>query len=158
MDQNYQPQQPSQPATPVQPAQPQQPAAPVQPVQQYQSAAPVQPQQPAQPYQPQQPVGGYQNYQQGYYQQSNVSTMPGAAYPMTERDRTLRMVAFIFVIVSCVINAFLVVPLLWLVPMAWWSWCIYKGKKPNTVLFGVLCLIFCSLVSGILLLVSTKDK
>ncbi len=147
MDQQSQPQQPVQPAPAPQPAQPvqfQQPAVQGQPYQQ-----PAQPYQGAQPYQPAQP-----------YQQPYAAPLPpsGVYYPVSDRDRTLRMVAFIFIIVSCVINAFLIVPLFWLVPMAWWSWGIYKGKKANTVLFGVLTLIFGSLVSGILLLVSTKDK
>ena len=38
------------------------------------------------------------------------------------------------------------------------AWGIYKGTKDNTTAFGVCTLIFLSLVAGILLLVSKKDR
>ena len=46
----------------------------------------------------------------------------------------------------------------WMIPMSVISWGIYKGTKANTVAFGVCTLIFCSLVAGILLLCSNKDR
>lgn len=83
---------------------------------------------------------------------------PAALYPMTDTDRTLRLVAFIFVILSLVGSCWLIIPLAWMIPMAVISWGIYKGTKANTVAFGVCTLIFCSLVAGILLLCSNKDR
>lgn len=74
-----------------------------------------------------------------------------------ENDRTLRLVAFVFCILSLVSVGWLIVPLIWMIPMTVISWGIYKGTKPNTVAFGVCTLIFLSLVAGILLLVSRKD-
>ena len=44
-----------------------------------------------------------------------------------------------------------------MIPMTVRAWGIYKGTNPNTTAFGVCTLIFLSLVSGILLLVSKKD-
>lgn len=82
---------------------------------------------------------------------------PEQIYPMTSQDRTLRLIAFILNIVSCVSAAWLIIPLAWMVPMTVYSWSLYKGKRPNTTAFGVCTLIFVNLVSGILLLVSNKD-
>ena len=78
-------------------------------------------------------------------------------YPMTSQDRTLRLIAFILNVVSCVSVAYFIIPLAWMVPMTVYSWSLYKGKRPNTTAFGVCTLIFVNLVSGILLLVSHKD-
>ena len=79
-------------------------------------------------------------------------------YPMTSQDRTLRLIAFILNIVSCVCAAWAIIPLAWMVPMTIYSWSLYKGKRPNTTAFGVCTLIFVNLVSGILLLVSNRDQ
>ena len=81
-----------------------------------------------------------------------------ATYPMTETDRTLRLINFILCVVSCVGSCWLLVPLAWMIPMTVHSWGIYKGTKPNTVAFGVCTLIFVTLIGGILLLVSKKDN
>lgn len=77
---------------------------------------------------------------------------------MTEFDRTLRLIAFILNILSLVTAAILIIPLAWMIPMCVRSWGIYKGTKPNTTAFGVCTLIFLSLIGGILLLVSKKDR
>lgn len=104
------------------------------------------------------------NYQPGGY--GNPNPAPGyqappvpsqVYYPMTESDRTLRLVAFIFMIISTVSVGWAIIPLAWMVPMTVMAWGIYKGTRPNTTAFGVCSLIFVSLVAGILLLVSNKD-
>ncbi len=56
-----------------------------------------------------------------------------------------------------VMAPFLLIPLAWMIPMTVRTYKIYKGRKPNTVAFGVCMLIFVNLVSGILLLCSDKD-
>lgn len=76
---------------------------------------------------------------------------------MSSNDRTLRMVAFIFCIVSCVAIGWMIIPLAWLIPMTVHTYGIYKGTKNNTTAFAVCTLLFSNLVAGILLLVSTKD-
>lgn len=78
-------------------------------------------------------------------------------YGMSSQDSTLRLIAFIFCLISTVTAGWMLVPLAWMVPMTVITWGIYKGKKRNTVAFGVCTLIFVSLVGGILLLVSKKD-
>ena len=52
---------------------------------------------------------------------------------------------------------FFLIPLAWMIPMTIRVYKIYKGRKPNTVAFGICTLIFVNLVSGILLLCSEKD-
>lgn len=133
-----------------------------------------------QTYQAQQPAGQYQGYTQtadgqyapgyqqpygyqqpGYqqaYQQPVAPVQAAPLYPMTETDRNLRLVAFIFCILSLVGSCWLIIPLAWMIPMCVISWGIYKGTKANTVAFDVCTLIFCSLVGGILLLCSNKDR
>lgn len=120
----------------------------------YQAQAQQQPYQ--QPYQAtyEQPQPAYQQV----YAQPVAPAAPAALYPMTDTDRNLRLVAFIFCILSLVGLCWLIVPLAWMIPMSVISWGIYKGTKANTVAFGVCTLIFCSLVAGILLLCSNKDR
>ncbi|PJM73582.1 hypothetical protein CS006_03990 [Bifidobacterium primatium] len=77
---------------------------------------------------------------------------------MTDSDRTLRMVAFILNIISIAATFWLIIPMAWMIPMTIRSWGIYKGTKPNTMAFGICTLLFCSLIGGILLLVSTKNE
>lgn len=96
---------------------------------------------------------------------SNPSTpayyAPQPAYAQTQtastNDQTLRLVAFVFCIISTIASAILIVPLIWMIPMSVMCWGIYKGTRANTTAFGVCTLIFVSLVAGILLLVSKKD-
>ena len=109
-----------------------------------------------QPYQAtyEQPQPAYQQV----YAQPVAPAAPAALYPMTDTDRNLRLVAFIFCILSLVGSCWLIIPLAWMIPMSVISWGIYKGTKANTVAFGVCTLIFCSLVAGILLLCSNKDR
>ena len=120
----------------------------------YQGQAQQQPYQ--QPYQAtyEQPQPAYQQV----YAQPVAPAAPAALYPMTDTDRNLRLVAFIFCILSLVGSCWLIIPLAWMIPMSVISWGIYKGTKANTVAFGVCTLIFCSLVAGILLLCSNKDR
>tara|TARA_Y100001949_G_scaffold160581_1_gene152298 strand:+ start:371 stop:619 length:249 start_codon:yes stop_codon:yes gene_type:complete len=80
-----------------------------------------------------------------------------AEVAMKDSDKTLRLVAFILNLVSTISAGWLIIPLAWMIPMTVISWGIYKGEKRNTVAFGVCTLIFVNLISGILLLVSSKD-
>ncbi|MGI6032168.1 MAG: DUF2510 domain-containing protein [Coriobacteriales bacterium] len=100
-----------------------------------------------------QAYAGQQAY--AYGQRAAYTTYTSSA--MSSTDRTLRLVAFIFCVISCVGFAEFIIPLAWMIPMTVISWKIYKGTRANTTAFGVCTLIFVSLVSGILLLCSTKD-
>jgi hypothetical protein len=98
------------------------------------------------------------NQQQVYQQQVPVPPVAPVPYPMSQKDSTLRLINFIFCVITTVCSFWLILPLAWMIPMTVHSWGIYKGTKPNTVAFGVCTLIFVSRVGGILLLVSDKDK
>ena len=89
-----------------------------------------------------------------------VTTAATAAvtYPMSETDRTMRLIAFILNVISAVACCWLLIPLAWMIPMTVISWGIYKGTRPNSVAFGVCTLLFVNMVSGILLLCTNKDK
>lgn len=82
----------------------------------------------------------------------------GPLYYVSPQDSTLRLVAFILALLSTVTAGFAIIPLAWMIPMTVMTWGIYKGKRPNTVAFGVCSLIFLNVVGGILLLVSNKDE
>ncbi len=77
---------------------------------------------------------------------------------ISDNDNTIKLVAFIFSLVSTIGVGWLLIPLIWMIPMTVISWGIYKGTKKNTLAFGICMLIFTSLVAGILLLVAKKDE
>ncbi len=93
----------------------------------------------------------------GGYGQPSYYVQP-AYYPMDSSKKAMRMVAFVFNIIATVSFGFLIFPLAWMIPMTVMSWGIYKGTRRNTIAFGVCCLIFMGVVSGILLLVSGDDQ
>ena len=127
-----------------------------------------QPQQPygapqQQPYgAPQQPYGGQQQPYYGAPGQPYVPPQapgynPGPQQPQGN-DATLRLIAFVLNIICTVSVCWLIIPLAWMIPMTIHSYGIWKGTKANTTAFAVCDLIFVSMISGILLLVSTKDE
>lgn len=87
---------------------------------------------------------------------SGASPAPAPLYPATETDNTLRLIAFVFNVITTVACGILIIPLAWMIPMTVRSWGIYKGTKPNTVAYAVCDLLFINMLSGILLLCSTK--
>ncbi len=160
-----QPQQMPQPSDqPVQP-QPQQAPQPseqpVQPQAQYTPPTYAAPASASEPYAqqqaaPQPPYTQQQPYAGQPYTAPAYATA-GPVYTMSDSDSTLRLIAFIFNVLSTIVGAAFILPLAWMIPMTVHSWGIYKGTKANTVAFGVCTLLFLDFVSGILLLVSKKD-
>ena len=88
----------------------------------------------------------------------NIVEPVQVTYELSSEDTTLRLIAFIFAIVATVSAGVLILPLCWMIPMSVHCWKLYKGTAANSVAFGVCSLLFLSLVSGILLLISTKEK
>ena len=84
---------------------------------------------------------------------------PPVQAPVQENshDTTLRLIAYIFNLISTIGIGWTLIPLAWMIPMTITSWGIYKGKKQNTTTFAVCTLLFVNVVSGVLLLVSKKD-
>lgn len=163
-----QPAQPAQSASPQPVASTTQPASPqpvVQPAPQQAYAQPVEQSVSQSPYAqpvaqpaPQNPYAPAGSFQAPYGYAQSAAFVPQPPYAVSEQDRTLRLIAFIFSLISLVTLGWLIVPLAWMIPMCVVSWGIYKGTRPNTVAFGVCTLIFVSLVAGILLLISRKDR
>ena len=87
-----------------------------------------------------------------------VNYADGPLYYVSPQDATMRLVAFILALISTVTMGFAIIPLAWMIPMTVMTWQVYKGRRANTVGFGVCTLIFLNMVSGILLLVSTKEQ
>ena len=134
-------------------------AQPQQPQQQTCTQAQPQPQQAYSQPQPQPQAQQAQGTTTNIYIQANDRLYhPGALYPMTETDKTLRLIAFVWNAVVLACTCFAIIPLAWEIPMLVRSWGIYKGTKPNTTAFGVCNLIFFGFVSGLLLLCSNKDQ
>ena len=160
-----QPQQMPQPSDqPVQP-QPQQAPQPseqpVQPQAQYTPPTYAAPASASEPYAQQQeapqPPSTHQQHLGGQQYPAPEFATAGPVYTMSDSDSTLRLIAFIFNVLSTIVGAAFILPLAWMIPMTVHSWGIYKGTKANTVAFGVCTLLFLDFVSGILLLVSKKD-
>ena len=82
---------------------------------------------------------------------------PPTQQPMSDKDHTLRLIAFIFALINTIAAGIVIIPLAWMIPMTVHTYRVYKGMKANTIAFGVCSLIFLNLISGILLLCSKKD-
>lgn len=89
---------------------------------------------------------------------NSAGMMPGMVYEVSGTNRTLRMVAFILCLLRTIFVGWTLIPLAWHIPMTVHTWGIYKGRKANTVGYGVCTLLFCSLVAGILLLCARHDE
>lgn len=85
-------------------------------------------------------------------------TFYGQASYLTDTDRNLRLAAFVLNLLSTIGTGVLLIPLAWMVPMTVHSWRLYKGERPNTTAFAVCDLIFCSVIAGVLLLISQKEE
>lgn len=90
----------------------------------------------------------------------------GAAYPLSSKDASLFKVAFIFCIVSMIgivaamfqASMWCAVAFAWSIPITVHCHKIATGQAPNTTGFGVVTLLFVSLISGICLLCGTKTS
>lgn len=84
--------------------------------------------------------------------------VPGMVYEVSGGNKTLRCIAFVFSLIHTIALGWTLLPLAWHIPMCVHTWGIYKGRKANTVAFGVLSIFFNSLVAGILLLCARHDQ
>lgn len=75
----------------------------------------------------------------------------------TGANAALRLIAFIWNLLCTIGVCWLIIPLIWMIPLTVMTWGIYKGTRKNTVGFGIVNLLFMSLVSGILLLCAKKE-
>lgn len=97
-------------------------------------------------------------YQDPSAQPTYAQAQYGQTQAVNSTDQTLRLIAFILCILSAISVCWAIIPLAWMIPMTIHCWKLYKGEKVNTVAFGVCTLLFVNIISGILLLVSTKEE
>jgi len=74
-----------------------------------------------------------------------------------KRDSALMNVAFILAVISCVLCAFAIIPLAWMIPMTVSMNDKIKNNEEISVAFKVCTLIFVNTISGILLLVGDEN-
>lgn len=154
---------PSQPA-PQQASAPQQVAAPQQASAPQQAATPQQPapQPYTQPYtQPQsnpaqtQYQTQYQNQYQTQYQNQHPNQQYAQQAPAGERTGNATVI-LVFMIISCVVQGFFLIPLAWCIPMTIHANnCMKRGIKMD-VGFKVCVLLFQNMIAGIIMLCDEK--
>lgn len=102
--------------------------------------------------------GDYSKYSQASQNSQNDFESEQPVYELSKSDRILRGIAFGLNIASCLALGIFLIPLCWTIPMTIHSYSIFKGRKANTVAFGVCSVIFINVISGILLLISKHEK
>ena len=70
---------------------------------------------------------------------------------------TLKTIAKIFMILSCVVFGFYLIPLCWMVPMTVHYSNAIKEKKPVSLGFKICSLLFVNFIAGILMLCDTEN-
>ena len=93
---------------------------------------------------------------------------PNCGYKTTEEVRadvvygesnsnSLQEVAKVFMIVFTILSGWMIIPLCWMIPMTvHYCHCVRDGRKAGTG-FAVCTLLFCSLISGILILIDENN-
>ncbi|MCH5154620.1 MAG: zinc-ribbon domain-containing protein [Clostridiales bacterium] len=81
---------------------------------------------------------------------NTVVTPPPATNPINTVD--MKSIAKVFLVIGCVLNGFYLLSLCWTIPMTVHYFNSVKQNKPVGTGFKVCCLLFVSLVAGILML------
>ncbi|MCI6216389.1 MAG: hypothetical protein MR659_04855 [Mollicutes bacterium] len=71
----------------------------------------------------------------------------------TKESSTIKTIAFVFMIVATISSGWLLIPLIWCIPMTVRYYRYTKGEGTISTAFKVCTLLFVSLISGILMLV-----
>lgn len=71
-------------------------------------------------------------------------------------NRTLRIIAKVFMIIGCVAVSFTLIPMCWAIPMTVHYSRAVKNSKPVGIGFKICSLLFVSTVAGILMLCDTE--
>lgn len=74
------------------------------------------------------------------------------SYPAPAQESTMKLIAKIFMLISCILMGFYLIPLAWTIPMTVSYWHSVKEHRPVGVGFKVCSLLFVSLIAGILML------
>lgn len=70
----------------------------------------------------------------------------------------VKEIAFVFMILSCICWGFIIIPLFWMIPMTihYYNNCI-KLKRPTTMFFKVCTLLFCNIISGLIMIFGEQN-
>lgn len=68
------------------------------------------------------------------------------------KGSTLKTIAYVFMVIACVVYAWTLVPLIWLIPMTLKVNRARKENLPLSLAFKVCTLLFANFIAGILLL------
>lgn len=85
----------------------------------------------------------------GYQPEKNTKT--------SNEESSLKTVAKIFMILSCVVCAFAIIPLCWMIPMTVTYCNKINHHEPVSVGFKVCTLLFVNQIAGILMLCDTEN-
>lgn len=77
---------------------------------------------------------------------------PVTTAPTAKKDDTLQIVAKVFMIISCVVTGFYLIPLAWTIPMTIHYCNKIKNNEPVGTGFKICTLLFVNTVAGILML------
>ena len=101
----------------------------------------------------------------GYYQNSASQDIPSREAPPqnplntigTDRDETLKLVIKIFLIFGCISFGWLLVPLLWCIPLTTGVFNRFKTGEPVPMGTKICILLFVNVVAGVCLLCLDDD-
>ena len=88
----------------------------------------------------------------------SVEPQKTVAVATTDSDNTMETVVKVFLILACVMQGWLLIPLAWCLPMTISVFHSFRDKRPISTGMKVCVLLFVSLISGILLLCMKDDK
>ncbi|MBE7018110.1 MAG: zinc-ribbon domain-containing protein [Ruminococcaceae bacterium] len=85
------------------------------------------------------------------------SVAPQTPAPVKEKDDTMEIVVKVLMILSCIAQGWLLIPLAWCIPMTVSVFHSFRDNKPISTGMKVCVLLFVNLISGILLLCMKDD-
>lgn len=89
---------------------------------------------------------------------SNCGTKIHASNNNLNETKTLRLLAFIFMLISTVSVGICIIPLAWMIPMTIICYNNMKEDKKCSLAFAICTLLFVSIVSGVLLIVDSESE
>ena len=99
----------------------------------------------------------YQDTSQMQYQQGAPVNYQQPYYTDVHPQQGLITGIKVFMILSCIFSAFLVLPLLWMIPMTVISWKKMDQRQPLGLVFKICTLLFVGIIPGIMMLALNDD-
>lgn len=71
---------------------------------------------------------------------------------------TLKTIAKIFMVLSCIVLGWSLIPLIWTIPMTVKYWNDVKYNRPTSTAFKICSLLFVNVIAGIVMLCDNEDN